>query len=55
MLEAMAWAIGFGFQEVQAIGFNTGAGTVLDFSTPQHIVYLYRSVAGIHRLNTFSR
>ena len=26
----------------------TGTGTVVDFGTPQHTAYLYRSVTGIH-------
>jgi hypothetical protein len=27
---------------------SVGTGTVLVFGTPQHTVYLYRGVAGIH-------
>jgi len=30
---------------------SAGTGTVVDFSTPWHTAYLYRSIAGMARVN----
>ena len=41
---------GSGIPSVSKTG-TTGMGTVWDFGTPQHTVYLYHSVVGINGLN----